>query len=595
MKRGAKTANAIFIVVLLIAGLTSPTVTLTGTVNAQSQNEPSQVGSPFVPGRILVRFHPETPKSRGRGIIAQAGATDAGMIEAIGVHIVELPAGADEEAFIHAFGGQPEVEFAELDRVYAPEAMTPNDPSYPGQWHLPKIAGPTAWSTTTGSSGVTIAILDTGVDSTHPDLASKIVPGWNFYDNNSDTSDVYGHGTAVAGSAAAASNNGLGVAAVAWNCTLMPIRISALNGNASTSAMASGLTWAADHGARVANISYKVSTSSTVSSAARYFQSHGGVVAIAAGNDSTFYSTADNPDVITVSATTSSDALASWSNTGNHIDLASPGTSIYTTNRGGGYGSWSGTSFSSPIVAGVAALVISANPSLTASQIQDILKQSADDLGTAGWDAQYGWGRVNAARAVSLALGGGGEDLTPPTVSFNSPSSGANVSGTVTVQVAANDNVGIPSVSLSVDGQALGADTSAPYTFTWNTAALADGAHTLRAVAQDSAGNGADTSITVTVTNAADATSPTVTIISPVDGATVTGVNVSVVVNASDNRGVTKVELYVDGVMKASSTSSPFTTKWNIRKASAGPHALQCKAYDAAGNVGVSTVVMVRK
>src|SRR5438445_434046 len=152
-----------------------------------------------------------------------------------------------------------------------------------------------------------------------------MLPGWNVYDNNSDTSDVYGHGTSVAGVAAATSNNGAGVASVAWGCKLLPVRISDLNGYATYSTIASGLTYAADHGARVANVSFRASDSSTVASAAQYFQSKGGVVAMAAGNESTFVSSADNPYVLTVSATDSNDALTSWSNTGNNIDLAAPG------------------------------------------------------------------------------------------------------------------------------------------------------------------------------------------------------------------------------------------------------------------------------
>src|SRR6185369_4047715 len=114
---------------------------------------------------------------------------------------------------------QPEVVFAELDRIYEPQTVTPNDPWYANwEWHLKKISAPTAWSTTTGSNSVTIAIIDTGVYASHEDLASKLVSGWNVYSNNSDTSDVYGHGTQVAGAAAAASNNGLGVASVCWGC-----------------------------------------------------------------------------------------------------------------------------------------------------------------------------------------------------------------------------------------------------------------------------------------------------------------------------------------------------------------------------------------
>src|SRR5262249_38704461 len=153
----------------------------------------------------------------------------------------------------------------------------------------------------------------------------------------------------------------------------------------------------------------------------------------------------------------------------NNVDLSAPGVNISTTTNGGAYGAGSGTSFSAPIVAGVAALVISVNPALTPAQVTSVLEQSADDLGSPGWDPSYGWGRVNAARAVSMA-GGSMADTTPPTVSINSPAPGAAVSGIVSVQVVATDNVGVSSVSLSVDGTSLGTDGTSPYSFSWNTA-----------------------------------------------------------------------------------------------------------------------------
>jgi hypothetical protein len=235
-------------------------------------------------------------------------------------------------------------------------------------------------------------------------------------------------------------------------------------------------------------------------------------------------------------------------------------------------------------------LVISANPSLTATQVANVLKQSADDLGASGWDASYGSGRVNADRAVVLAGGSPPDpaDTTPPSVSITSPGAGSTVSGTISVQVAAGDNVGVSSVSLSVDGVLSGGDNTAPYSFTWNTTAAANGAHTLTATAGDGAGNTTSTSIVVTVSNLSDTTVPTISITSPANGGTVAG-NVSVLVSAADNVGVVKVELYVDGQLKATSMSVPFTTKWNTKREARGAHTLQCKAYDAAGNVGTST------
>ena len=564
----------------------------TGSLRADGPNKELQANGPFVPRRLLVQFRPEL-SSRKAEVIAETGAIDAGEISGTGVHILELPSNADEDAVALSLKARPEIEFAELDRLVPPSEITPNDPWYPNEWHLARIAAASAWSTTTGSSDVTIAILDTGVDGAHPELSGKMVAGWNFYDNNSNSTDVVGHGTIVAGTATAATNNASGVASVSWGCKIMPVRISDPNGNASYSAAASGLTWAADHGARVANISYVMTTSSTVSAAANYFQSKGGVVTVSAGNYSTFDSSSDNPYVLTVSATNGDDMIYSWSNTGNNIDLAAPGF-VYTTVKGGGTSSASGTSVAAPIVAGVAALVLSANPALTASQVQEILKQSADDKGAPGWDSSYGWGRVNAARAVAVASGGGGGDTTAPNVSFTSPASGASVSGIVLVQINASDNVAVVAVTLSVDGVLLAGDNTAPYAFSWDTRSLSNGGHTLTATAQDDAQNSRSTSVSVTVANGGDTTAPTISITSPVAGSTVSG-NVSVLVSAADNVSVVRVDLYVDGQLKATSTSAPFTSKWNTRRETSGAHTILCKAYDAAGNSASSSPITVFK
>jgi subtilisin family serine protease len=484
--------------------------------HAQKSRSKPESDERFVSGRMLVKFHDGIQIDHARNIIAALGTRDVEEIAHLGVHVLELPSRADEKLFIKAFRSQPEVEFAELDRLVEPADVIPNDPWYAGgEWHLPKISAPTAWSSTTGSSSVVVAILDTGVDASHPDLVGNLIAGWNVYNNNADTADVHGHGTNVAGTVAARTNNALGVASLCWNCRLMPIRISDASGYATYSDTATGLTWAADHGAKIANISYIVSDSSTVATAAKYFQGKGGVVTVSAGNYSTFDSANDNPYMLTVSATDINDLHSDFSNYGNNIDLSAP-EGVYTTARGGGYAYAGGTSFSAPIVAGVAALVWSVNPSLTPTQVQNIVKESADDLGAPGWDIYFGSGRVNAARAVAMA--GGAPSPSPSPTASPSPS-----------------------------------PTPSP-----------------------------------------DTTPPTVAIISPINGATVSG-NASVYVNASDNVAVTRVELYVDGKLNVSSTTAPFTLKWNTRKATAGMHVLQCRAYDAAGNTGTSAQVSAYK
>ena len=322
MKRINEQALAVACLVILAAIVTTLTASKQN-VQAERKQGPSQPEQ-FVRARVLVKFHDNIRPAHARNIIAALGARDADEIPNIGVHILDLPDQASEKAFVERFKAEPEVEFAELDRIVAPADVTPNDPLFPNEWHLAKISAPAAWSTSTGAASITIAIIDTGCDPTHPDLASKYVPGWNFYDNNSNTADVYGHGTGVAGAAAAIGNNVAGVASVAWGCSIMPLRVSALDGGASYSAIASAITWAADHGARVANVSYIVSDSSTVSSAAQYLQSKGGVLTASAGNYATFDSAADNPYMLVVSATDQNDVLASWSNTGNNVDLSAP-------------------------------------------------------------------------------------------------------------------------------------------------------------------------------------------------------------------------------------------------------------------------------
>jgi len=248
-------------------------------------------------------------------------------------------------------------------------------------------------------------------------------------------------------------------------------------------------------------VSYYVTGSKTISTAAKYFQGKGGVVVAAAGNYSTLETVQDDPYIITVGATDPEDVLFYYSNRGNNLDLVAPGNNT-TTLMGGLYGAGGGTSFASPVVAGVAALVLSVNPSLTAGEVTDVLKQNADDLGNVGWDTTYGSGRVNAAKAVLAAL---------------------------------------------------------------------------------------------TTAGTADTAAPVVTITSPQMGQKVTGSTTSVQVLITDNVRVARNELYVDGVLVATASTAPFTTKWNMRKATAGSHQLQCRAYDPSGNIGLSSSLTIFK
>lgn len=541
----------------------------------------------FAAGRILVSPRAGLPAAEFKKIIKTHGAHAARQIGGINLYVVDMPPGR-EKALQQALERNPHVKFAELDGEVSMQ-MTPSDTYFSTAWHLPKIGAPAAWDVATGS-GITIAILDGGVEASHPDLAARLVPGWNFYDNNSNTADITGHGTKVAGVAAAIGNNALGVTGGAWNAKIMPMRISSSTGNITYySTVANALTWAADRGARVANISFIVSHVAAVQTAAQYMRSKGGVVVSSAGNTSAYTAHANTSAIITVAATDSSDVRASWSAYGPIVDVAAPGVGIRTTAMGGTYGAYNGTSFSSPLTASVVALMLSANPALQPSQVDSILTSTADDKGTAGRDDYYGYGRINAARAVAAAKAMVTSDTTAPVVSATVPST--TVKGIITVSATATDNIGVTRVELYAGGVLVASDTASPYSFSWDSRSRADGATSLVVKAYDAAGNVGSKTLSVTVANsvtAADTTAPVVTIGNPKAGTTVKG-NVGVTVSASDNVGVTSTSLYIDGSLKATGNSS-LSYSWNTRKGSKGLHTVSAVARDAAGNTKTQAV-----
>ncbi len=475
--------------------------------------------------------------------------------------------------------------FVEPDYMAVP-LLVPNDPNYSQEWHLQTIQAPSAWDVTTGSTSVPIAMIDSGVDPTHPDLASKLIPGWSFLTGTADTHDVLGHGTETAGTAAAIGNNAAGVAGVAWQNPIMPLVVLNSADWASYSDIANAIMYAADHGVRIVNISIGgTSSSSTMQTAVNYAWNKGTVVFAAAGNysSSTPIYPAGCTNVVAVGATDSNDTLASFSNYGTYVDLTAPGVNIVTTTAGGGYGGVSGTSFSSPIAAGVAALVLSRNPSLSAQQLVTLLEQNSDDLGTPGYDQIFGWGRVNASRAV-VAAGGG--SLPPPTVTISTPPPSSILRAVVTVQGNATAPTSLSSVELWVDGAKAGTTTAASFSFNWDTTAATNGPHTLTVKAYEPSGVTGQASVNVSVTNyTPDTTPPTVAIASPANVSMVAGL-VPVQGSATDDVGVVSIQLVVDGTPSAAASSSPFSFNWNSSLASNGNHTLTVQASDAAGNVG---------
>ncbi len=378
---------------------------------------PSPTNRRFVPGEILVKFKPTVGQLSAQRALEARSLQVSGAIQSIGVLKVTVESGRELET-IAALRQNPNVLYAEPNYIAYALDTIPNDSGYGSQWGLPKIKAPAAWDITTGGSDVTIAVVDTGIDLDHPDLncSGKLTSGWDFINNDATPDDDHGHGSHVAGIAAACTNNSTGVAGVAWGARLMPVKVLDAYGIGSYGQVASGITYAVDHGADVINLSLGGSESSTsLADAIQYAYDHSVLVVSAAGNcaqggSQCGYLTnpliypAAYPTTLAVAATDFSDNWANFSEYHPYVDVAAPGVSIYSTWKNGGYNWLSGTSMATPYVAGLAALIWSLDPSLTRDQVRAIIQSTADDVWTSGKDDYTGYGRINARQALeSLA------------------------------------------------------------------------------------------------------------------------------------------------------------------------------------------------
>ncbi len=278
-----------------------------------------------------------------------------------------------------------------------PLAISPNDPEWSEQWALRQVGAPAAWALLPGSARpVVVAVVDSGVDPSQPDLQGALVPGADFADSTGSTADQYGHGTMVAGVIAARGNNNLGVAGVCWVCLVMPIKVLDANGVGTGTGVAEGIRWAADHGAAVVNMSFVLNgPDPEVEAAVAYAHARGVLVVAAAGNAGSGNATypAAFPMVVSVAGTDDTDQLYPWSSYGSWVTLAAPGCSM-TTALGGGFASFCGTSAAAPVVAGLAALGYAAGGS--EGEVEAALERTATPLP----GAIVGSGRVDAVRLV---------------------------------------------------------------------------------------------------------------------------------------------------------------------------------------------------
>jgi thermitase len=397
---------------------------------ASASTEPVRT-SEFVPGEVIVRFKPGLGFQSRQSILRAESARLDNQLGLPGAGLVKLPPGESVAAAVRAFEQHADVLYAQPNYVYHADAI-PSDPFFGTLWALHNagqpvdgvsgtddadVDAPEAWSITTGSDAVKVAVVDTGVEYDHPDLAGNIAElGPDYYSGDPDPRDENGHGTHVAGTIGAQGNNGVGVSGVTWDVGLMPIRVLGPTGSGTTAMIANGFAYAAQHGAKVVNASlgggiFDPTLADTIAAAGET------LFVVAAGNGGADRVGDDNDlagqqvypcgyalaNVVCAAATDLSDGLASFSNYGaTSVDLAAPGVRISSTYVGGTYVHNQGTSMAAPHVTGVAALLLARDPAASVATLRAALTSSVDVLPPLGGKVVSG-GRLNAHKAL-LAL-----------------------------------------------------------------------------------------------------------------------------------------------------------------------------------------------
>jgi subtilisin family serine protease len=366
-----------------------------------SGSEPVRLSSTeprYDPDRVAVTFRKGTSRSEAVRAIERAGGTLVRAVPKLNAYLigVEPSQSADVVAELRAHSA---VKSAGQEVMSEALDVTPNDSAWPQQAGL-RVAGfPAAWDVTQGSSRVVVAVIDTGVDGQHPDLRGAVVPGYDFVNGDSNPMEDHGHGTAVAGVIAARAGNHLGGAGICWRCSIMPVKVLDASGSGDDTLIAAGIVWATDHGAKVVNLSLGGPGASVeLTNAIGYATGKGVIVVAAAGNSGTttqFYPAAD-PRALSVAATTTADQRYSWSNYGSWVRVAAPGCNVAPV-LGGGYGNFCGTSSAAPLVTGLIALELSAQPAATPQQTEQALFGAVHPLPDV---VQYG--RIDAGRTLGL-------------------------------------------------------------------------------------------------------------------------------------------------------------------------------------------------
>ncbi|MFP5322032.1 MAG: S8 family serine peptidase, partial [Acidimicrobiia bacterium] len=403
--------------------------------------------APAAAGSDTVTFVVGLDGAGAASALAEAGAEVVETSVRLDAVTVRVPAGR-AAAVADRLADAPGIDFVEPDHVVRAQ-LVPTDTYWPQQWGPRQISAPAAWDATTGASSTVIAVLDTGVDP-GPEFDGKLVPGYDFVNDDADPDDDNGHGTSVAAVAAADANDA-GVAGICWSCRVMPVKVLGADGSGSSYDIASGISWATERGADVIVMSLGSTNSSTVvAQAVSQARTAGVVLVAAAGNQGTTTPNypAATPGVIGVAASDQTDSRYSFSNHGSWVDVAAPGCNGAPLTTG--YGYFCGTSSATPVAAGAAALAISLGAS--GAVVEQAITATAVPVGS--WVAA---GRVDAAALVAAARGpGGGTDSTPVQPEPDDP---ADDDTPVTVQRTSGDDRIATSLAIARHAYPTGTDT----------------------------------------------------------------------------------------------------------------------------------------
>jgi len=374
-----------------------------------------------VADEFLVKFKPEVQEETINKINKKLGVEIKKKLGIRNIYCLKVPPSRTINEMVKKYKEEPDVEFAEPNYIRR-AFRTPDDPEYMAgkQWGIIKIEAPQAWDTETGKDSVVIAILDTGVDYDHEDLAGNMWGsgnhGYDFVngdDNPDDDHDDpitggHSHGTICAGIAAAVTYNSKGIAGVSWKSKIMAVKVLNAAGEGTLDNEIFGIDYAADNGAEIISMSfgtteYPPTPADLERDAINDAYDRGCVLVAASGNDNQPYVAypAAYDNVIAVGASTTSDERWGFSNYGSELDVVAPGVGIYSTTRNNTYGYSSGTSMATPFVSGLAALILSHLTGLAPSDVKLIIERTADDIGSSGWDEETGWGRINAYNALT--------------------------------------------------------------------------------------------------------------------------------------------------------------------------------------------------